>query len=98
MWRSAVDRVDHLVTPMATRAVRTNLFADLTAAGIRLEGQLRRRLERQLTSWWHLLNLPTASDQRSMRAQLAAIEARMRDLADQVEAVEETATDRSETG
>ena len=99
LWRSAVDRVDRVVTPAATGMVRTNLFADLTAAGIRLEGQVRRRLERQLSTWWHLMNLPTASDQRSIRAQLTSIEARVRDLSDQLEALSESPPrDHSQTG
>lgn len=90
LWRTAVDRIDGIVTPAATGMVRTNVFADMTAAGIRMEGQVRRRLERQLSAWWHLLNLPTAADQRSMRAQLTAIEARVRDLSDQLEALGES--------
>lgn len=85
-WRSAVDRIDRLVTPPANAVVRSSAFADVTAAGIRLESRLRRRVERHLASVWHLLNLPTATDQRSIRARLVAIESRVRDLSDQLEA------------
>lgn len=84
-WRQAVDQVDRRVTPRANAFVRTSLFADLMAARIRLEVQLRRRLERQTTAFWHLLNLPTVSDQRSLRAQLVAIQAQLRQLQEQLE-------------
>lgn len=85
LWRAAVDRFDRVVTPPANAFVRSSAFADMTAAGIRLESRVRRRLERALGSWWHLWNLPTASDQRSIRARLVAVEARLRDIADHLE-------------
>jgi hypothetical protein len=84
-WRRALHRLDRLVTPPAEALVRTNLFADSVAALTRLEAQLRRRLERQTTAYIHLFNLPTASDIRKVRAQLAALEARVRDLTELVE-------------
>ncbi len=84
-WRSAVNRLDRIVTPSADKLVRTSLFADSIAAVTRLEVQLRRRVERQTTWYWHMLNLPTAGDVKRVRRQLAAMEARMRDLAEQLE-------------
>jgi len=84
-WRSVVDGVDRLVTPQANAFVRTNVFADLIAITTRLEVQVRRRAERQ-TSWlWHLWNLPTAGDIRRVRAQLAALEGRMRDMSERLD-------------
>jgi hypothetical protein len=84
-WKSVVDRVDRLVSPRADSFVRTNLFADTMGALIRLESQVRRRIERQTTSVWHMCNLPTAGDVRRVRAQLAAVEARLRDLSERLE-------------
>jgi hypothetical protein len=84
-WRRLVDRVDRSVTPRANAAVRTSAFADLMAARIRLEGQLRRRVERQTAAFWHLLNLPTVSDHRAVRAQLVAIEAQLRALSERLD-------------
>lgn len=84
-WRTAVNRIDKLVTPSADKIVRTSLFADSIAAVTRLEAQLRRRVERQTSLYWHMLNLPTAGDVKRVRRQLAAMEARMRDLAEQLE-------------
>jgi len=88
-WRSAVDRVDRAVSPRADAFVRTNGFADAVAAMIRLESQLRRRIERQTSRVWHLYNLPTASDVRRLRSQLSAVEARLRDLSERLEEAEE---------
>ena len=83
-WRKLVQRLDRTVTPPADAFVRTNLFADSIAAMTRLEVQVRRRLERQTTAGLHLLNLPTAGDVKRVRAQLAVMEARLRDLTEQL--------------
>ena len=84
-WRSVVDGIDRVVTPPADSFVRTNLFADVIAAVTRLEVQVRRRAERQ-TAWvWHLWNLPTAGDVRRVRAQLAVIEGRIRDMSERLD-------------
>lgn len=83
-WRKLVHRLDRTVTPPADAFVRTSLFADSVAALTRLEVQVRRRLERQTTSYMHLLNLPTAGDVKRVRAQLAVMEARLRDLTEQL--------------
>ena len=88
-WRVMVDRLDRTVSPRADAVVRTNLFADSVAAMIRLEAQVRRRLERQSTRVWHLCNLPTAGDVRRMRAQLASMEARLRDVSERLEESED---------
>lgn len=84
-WRSVVNRVDRLVTPPTDAFVRTNLFADVISAMTRLEVQVRRRMENQ-TAWaWHLVNLPTAGDVRRVRAQLATLEARIRDMSERMD-------------
>lgn len=84
-WRGIVDTVDRIVTPPANAFVQTNLLADAIAVVTRLEVRLRRTAERQ-TAWvWHLYNLPTASDTRAVRAQLAAVEARVRDISDRLD-------------
>ena len=84
-WRGVVDRLDGLISPPADAVVRTNLFADTVAALTRLEVQLRRRIERQSTMLLHLFNLPTAGDIKRVRAQVAALEARLRDLSEHIE-------------
>jgi hypothetical protein len=84
-WRPLVDGIDRRVTPAANNLVRTNVFADTVATLTRLEVRLRRRVERQSTWLLHQYNLPTATDLRKMRAQLAAVEARLRDMGERLE-------------
>src|SRR3982074_3127345 len=84
-WRPLVDEIDRRVTPPANRLVRTNVFADTVAMMTRLEVRLRRRIERQSTWLLHQYNLPAAEDIRKMRAQLAAVEARLRDVSERLE-------------
>jgi hypothetical protein len=87
-WKAAVDKVDSTITPTADKVVRTNAFADAVAAMIRLESQIRRRVERQTSRVWHLCNLPTATDVRRLRSQLSAVEARLRDVSERLEEAE----------
>jgi hypothetical protein len=95
-WRSAVNRFDRLVTPKADAFVRTNLFADALAALTRMEVQVRRRAERQTSMILHLANLPTAGDMRRIRAQLATVEARLRDMTEYLEEEHEARGSRTD--
>jgi hypothetical protein len=84
-WRPLVDGVDKRVTPPANTLMRTNMFTDYVAAVTRLEARLRRRIESQTTRMLHLYNLPAAGDIRKVRAQLATLEARIRDMSERLE-------------
>jgi hypothetical protein len=95
-WRSIVDGADRIVTPAANNVVRTDFFADLVSAATRLEIRMRRRVERQATWYWHQLNLPSVGDVRRVSAQLAAIEARVRDLSERLEDHEAASEERAE--
>jgi hypothetical protein len=98
-WRPLVDGVDRRVTPPANRLMRTNLFADYIAVATRLEARLRRRIERQTTWLLHQYNLPAAGDIRKVRAQLATVEARIRDMSERLEDMQHEAhTNGSGTG
>lgn len=90
-WRPLVNGLDRRITPPANRLVRTNLFADTVAVVTRIEVRLRRRAERQSTWLLHQYNLPAAGDIRKMRAQLAAVEARLRDMSERMEDAEREA-------
>jgi hypothetical protein len=90
-WRPLVNGLDKRITPPANRLVRTNLFADTVAVVTRVEVRLRRRAERQSTWLLHQYNLPAAGDIRKMRAQLAAVEARLRDMSERMEDAERDA-------
>jgi hypothetical protein len=97
-WKSAVDRLDRIVTPRADAIVRTNTFADAIAAVIRLESQARRRVERQTAKVWHLWNLPTATDVKRVRSQLSALEARLRDISERLEEAEDARRSEQRAG
>jgi hypothetical protein len=84
-WRPLIEGIDKRVTPPANALVRTNLFADYVALVTRLEARLRRQVEAQTAWWLHQINLPTATDVRRMRAQLGAVEARLRDVDERLE-------------
>jgi hypothetical protein len=83
-WRPLVDGIDGRITPLSNAFVRMNVFVDAIAMATRLEARLRRRIERQSTWLLHRYHLSTAEDVRSMRAQISAAEARLRDLAELV--------------
>jgi len=83
-WCPLVDGIDRRITPPSNAFVPTNVFIDAIAMATRLEARLRRRIERQSTWLLHRYNLSTAGDVRSMRAQISAVEARLRDLAELV--------------
>lgn len=84
-WRSLVDAADQIVTPAANSLVRTDAFADIVSAVTRLEVRLRRRMERQASWYWHQFHLPSHGDMRRVFTQLAALEARLRDVSERLE-------------
>jgi hypothetical protein len=67
------------------RGMLTGLMTDTIAAGTRLEIQARRRVEKNTAWLLHVYNLPTAGDMRRVQGQLSALEARVRDLSDQLD-------------
>lgn len=87
-WRRIVDLIDGVVTPPANAIVRTNAFADAVGTVLRLEARARRNFEHQTAWFLHSWNLPTAVDIRRVQAQLAALEGRMRDMSERLEAAD----------
>jgi Uri superfamily endonuclease len=85
LWRSVVDRADRLITPTANNVVRTDMFAAVVSAMTRLEVRMRRRVDRQMTQVWHLYRLPSTVDMRRVLIQLAALEARLRDITERLD-------------
>ena len=80
-----VKRFDRLVSPPVNRFVRTNLFTDSIAALTRFEARARRQLESRTSTALHMLNMPTATDMKKVRGQLASLEVRLRDVSDQLD-------------
>jgi len=94
LWRSVVDHADRLITPTANNVVRTDVFADVISAMTRLEVRLRRRIDRQMTQVWHLYRLPSTVDMRRVLTQLAALEARLRDITERLDDLDAAGTER----
>lgn len=63
-------------------------YADLVSTVIRVEGRLRRQLERSASWYWNAWHLPSMTDIRRISSQLGAMEARVRDLSDRLGEVE----------
>lgn len=70
-----------LIAPIEA-LIGTNVFADLVSALIRGEAAYRRQVARVSNPVLHAWNLPTGEDLRRMEARLAALDAQVRDLAD----------------
>jgi hypothetical protein len=94
LWRSVVDRADSLITPVANGVVRTDAFADVVSAATRLEVRMRRLVDRQISSLWHAYSLPSSTDTRGIRSQLAALEARLRDIGERFDDLEDHLRER----
>ena len=94
LWRSVVDSADRIITPTANNVVRTDLFADVVSAATRLEARLRRRVDRQMNQVWHLYRLPSTVDMRRVLTQLAALEARLRDIAERLDDLDAAGEER----
>ncbi len=78
LWRQAFDRVDRAVAPTLEGFVQTSTFADAVSVSLKLQADLRARLERQTRRLWHAANLPAGSDVTRLREQVAALDRQLR--------------------
>ena len=91
-WRQAYDWAERTIGPPLEAAVRTDTFADVLAATMKIRADLdRRRLEiaGQLNAisarWLHLINLPAADDVARLRAEILELDRQLRDLTRQLD-------------
>ena len=75
----------NLVGPPIESVTRRDEFAIAVGLARTLQGELRRRYERQSKRALHLFNLPAGSDVRALRQQIASLERQLRDLTKIVE-------------
>jgi len=78
LWRRAFDGADRSLAPRLESFVQTSIFADIMAAGVKVQGQARHRLERQTRRLWHAANLPAGSDVAKLREQVAGLDRQLR--------------------
>jgi hypothetical protein len=86
LWQRGVDALDKVAAPALESVTRHESFG----IGVSLLHQTRRlvysRTERLSRRVLHGMNLPTASDVNRLLTQIAAVEHRVRQLDEQVEA------------
>jgi len=91
-WRQAYDWAERTISPPLEAGVRTDTFADLLAATMKIRADLDRRrseIARQLnavSAWWlHLINLPAADDVARLREEILTLDRQLRDLTRQLD-------------
>lgn len=91
-WRQAYDWAERTISPPLEAGVRTDTFADLLAATVKIRADLdRRRSEiagqlNAVSAWWlHLVNLPAADDVTRLREEILTLDRQLRDLTRQLD-------------
>lgn len=74
LWRQLYNAWEEAVTPGLQEVTASNGFRDVLAAGMKVNADVNRELERMSRQWLHLLNLPAATDVRRLRQQVASLE------------------------
>jgi len=85
LWRQLFDAVDRRVAGPVETGARSDTFNDLVAVTWRVTRRLQRGLERRSRSVLHVMNLPTATDVRLLREQVAAVQRELREMQDREE-------------
>ena len=80
LWRQGFDAVERRLAGPVEGAVRTDLFADVVALGVRAQRRLQREVERRTRSVLHAVNVPTATDVRRVSEQVAELQRQLREL------------------
>lgn len=78
--RQLYDSVERRITPPLEEFVRTDRYAELTAALGQLQGMVTGGVRGATTSFWHLLNLPAGTDVQRLRRQIGALDREVRRL------------------
>ena len=73
-WRQAVDAAEQSIGPRIDGFLRSDVFAQLLRTSLELRATTLRRVEPYSRTLLHALNLPTASDVRMIRRQVANLE------------------------
>ncbi|MGO9496028.1 MAG: hypothetical protein ACLQA5_04845 [Solirubrobacteraceae bacterium] len=90
LWLRAVLRVERAIGEPIESAVRSDTYYDVVSTTTRVRRKVTGTAEGVSRRCLHLLNLPTGSDIRSMRQQLARMERRLNQLSDDVSELDGT--------
>ncbi len=86
LWRQAFDAVDRRVAGPVDAVVRSDLFSDAVAVGMRVGRRAQSEVERRTRRALHLVNVPAATDVKRVSEQLAALHREVRALQRQMDA------------
>lgn len=91
LWLRAVLRLERAIGEPIESAVRSDTYFDLVSTTTRLRRRVQGTAEGVSRRCLHIMNLPAASDIRSMRQQLARMERRLNQLSKDVSELDESA-------
>jgi hypothetical protein len=86
LWRQAFDGVERRVAAPVDQVVRSDVFSDTVALGLRAGNWAQSQVERRTRRALHLVNVPAATDVKRLSEQLAALHREVRRLQRQIEA------------
>jgi hypothetical protein len=89
LWLKLVIRIERAIGEPVESAVRSETYFELVSTASRVRRKATGAVEGVSRRALHVLNLPTASDMRRMRQQLARMERRLNQLSEEVEELDE---------
>jgi hypothetical protein len=78
--RQLYDGAERRIAPPLEEFVRTDRYAELTAALAQLQGLVTGGVRGATTWFWHLVNLPAGTDVQRLRRQIGALDREVRRL------------------
>lgn len=84
-WLDAIRRFERAIGVPVERAVTSETYFDLLPHLRRAQAQLESTMATLTDEWYRLLNIPTGSDVRQMRTQLARMERQLQRMAKDLE-------------
>jgi uncharacterized NAD-dependent epimerase/dehydratase family protein len=82
-WRTVFNSVEAGATPKVEALVRSEGFARLVSAAVSVESAVQKQVRQYMSRYWHVFNLPAASDLTRLSQRIARLE---RNVAELVEA------------
>lgn len=89
LWRQAYDTVEGAVGPALKTVVNSEQFAVAVGLLSKAQKTAQRRTEQQTRRLLHLWNLPAGSDVTRIIAEIGKLQAQMREISRQVNAMKE---------
>jgi hypothetical protein len=91
LWLKVVYRVERAIGEPIESAVRSDVYFDAIAEGMRLRARAIGAVEGVSRRCLHLLNLPAGTDLRRVREQLGRMERRLNEINDELAGLERPA-------